>query len=363
MDADSSSLHRSTIISEGEAISLLAHEMSNTLMVIQSRLDSMRGRFGNEPGFQEIQSVCNKSSTVMRGALALLGQQTSNKRLIALAEHLESRIGDLVQSAHHGLGLRTHNECRIYTSPQILNLILVQVVSHFHANTPKPELYVEVYSCEYEGGKYGVLNFSGPGELSRDSSVWSMLDALVQLQGGRLVIEKGTSPRVCLMFPLFQKRDSLYALRTQNEMSSALIVEDNVDVAEAVAITLRALGIPAVEIFHQPQDALAWLERHTPGLVITDYSMMGMNGVEFLQEAQGALASSTVVIMSGLPGDSFKEQLAELSIPVQVLMKPLKGDDMLHVVMQSMSGPGTSPTTDLASMKQTIRIPPQRPGA
>jgi CheY-like chemotaxis protein len=355
----SDSLHRAPI-SDGEAIALLAHDMSNTIMVIQSRLDSLRNKVGKEKAFIDIQNACTQSGTVLRGALSLLDSHSNPKKLIALGEYVEGQLECLIESAHHGLRLRTHQECRVFASPETLNLVLVQVIHHFKSTADDTELSIDVYSGDYEKADFGLINISGPGELDPDKGLWKMLESLMHLQGGEFIIDTTENdPQVCLMFPIFQKRDSIYTLRTQTEVTAALIVEDNQDVAETVSLTLQALGIPDVTIYNHPQDALEWLDNHTPGLVITDYSMLGMNGIEFLKQAEAALASSTVVLMSGMPADSFTAQLEELAIPVQVLMKPLKGDDLMLVVMQALSGP-LPHSSEVESLKHTVRVS-QRP--
>lgn len=348
-----------SIISRGEATSLLAHEMGNLLMVVQSRLDALRSRYREETGFEEIQKACSHSALVLRGAVALLGNTTQSKSMIPLGETLEGMLASLIRFSNHSLGLRTHEECRVLASTDSLQVTLSQVLNHFEAKSENPELYIEVYTSEYDGGDFGVISICGDGHLSESKSTWNMLEALMHLQGGELTIdEESGNPRVCLLFPIFKKHDTIFALRNQSETSTAIIVEDNKDVADSVRMNLQALGIPQIETFVRPQEALQWLNKHTPALCITDYSMFGMNGIDFLREAQGALASSTVAIMSGIPLDDYKSDLDSLTIPVRVLTKPLKGDDLMNLVMESLSGPPTkAKEEELQSFSQTMRIP------
>jgi len=348
-----------SIIARGEATSLLAHEMGNLLMVVQSRLDSLRSRYKDEPGFADIQKACSHSSTVLRGAITLLGNTTQSKTIIPLGETLEELLPGLIRFANHSLGLRTHEECRILASSDTLQVTLSQVLKHFEADSDNAELYIEVYNSEYDGGDFGVVSICGSGHLSESKSTWNMLEALMHLQGGELTIdEESGNPRVCLLFPIFKKHDTIFALRSQSESSTAIVVEDNADVADSVGMHLQALGIPQIETFARPQEAIQWLNKHTPALCITDYSMLGMNGIDFLREAQGALASSTVAIMSGIPLDDYKSDLDSLKIKVRVLAKPLKGDDLMNLVMDSLSGAATPHhEEDLQSFSQTMRIP------
>lgn len=362
-DTPSSADPQQSPISDKDALSLLTHDISNTLMVIQSRLDNLRNKVGDDRAFTDIQDACTQSSTVLRGAVSLIAKHENPKELIRLGEYLENHLDQVIHSANHSLRIRTHRECEIYTSPRTLMLVIEQVLKHYYAipEDQEPSLFIEVYKGAFENTKFGIVQISGPGKLDSDSSTWKMLESLMQLQGGELVINpEDGNPQVNLMFPVFQKRHSVYAIRNQTEVNTAMIIEDNRDVAETVSMTLQALGISQVEIFHKPADAMEWLHKHTPGLVITDYSMFGMNGIEFLKQCESALASSTVVLMSGMPPEDFEEELEELQIPVETLMKPLKGDDLLRIVMRSLN-PETphQPQKPTRSLKKTIHVAPR----
>ncbi|MEM6885726.1 MAG: response regulator [Verrucomicrobiota bacterium] len=350
-------------IPDQDALSLLTHDISNTLMVIQSRLDTLRNKVGNDRAFSDIEAACQQSGTVLRGALSLMCKHQNVKELFSLGEYLENQLEDLIHSANHSLRMRTHRDCQIYTSPTTLNLVMEQVLGHYRVDPhdSEPSLYIEVYKGAYDNDRFGIVQISGPGRLSSDTGVWKMLESLMQLQGGELVVNTSKEePQINLMFPVFQKRHSIYTMRNQTEVNTAMIVEDNRDVAESVSMTIRALGISNVEIFNKPAEAVTWLSSHTPGLVITDYSMFGMNGIEFLKQSETALASSTVVLMSGMPMDDFQDELDELQIQVEVLMKPLKGDDLLRVVMQSLNQQTARSSTEARSKKKTVHVP-QRP--
>ncbi len=308
-------------------------------MVIQTRLDVLRGKVGQDRAFLEIEAACTESATVMRGAISLLGKHENPKKLISIGEHLKNQFTDLTRCAHHELLLKVHEECQVYASPETLKLALVQVIHHFQADAgdEAPKLFIDVYSGDYEHSRFAVINISGAGNMSSDPGLWKMMHSLMQFQGGDFIIDtSGTLPQISLMLPIFRKRHSLYPIRSKADTNTALIVEDNNDVAESVSMTLHALGMTQVEIFNSPTEAITWLGRHTPSLVITDYSMLGMNGIEFLKQAESALASSTVVLMSGMPPEKFETELEELQIPVEVLMKPLKGNDLLHLVMRAL---------------------------
>jgi len=90
-------------ITDQDALALLTHDISNTLMVIQSRLDTLRNKVGNDRAFVDVEAACVQSSTVLRGAMSLMGKHENVKELFALGEYLESQLELLISRAHHGL--------------------------------------------------------------------------------------------------------------------------------------------------------------------------------------------------------------------------------------------------------------------
>ena len=66
---------------------------------------------------------------------------------------------------------------------------------------------------------------------------------------------------------------------------SVLVVEDNVDVAAALAGLLEANGFTAHRL-HDGESACEWLQDHDVDLIVTDFRMEPVNGIEFLRQAR-----------------------------------------------------------------------------
>jgi CheY-like chemotaxis protein len=60
-----------------------------------------------------------------------------------------------------------------------------------------------------------------------------------------------------------------------------LMVEDEPDIVEIYGSQLKSAGY-ALEVAKNGQEALVWLEKNTPDLVLLDLLMPDMNGFEFL---------------------------------------------------------------------------------
>lgn len=115
---------------------------------------------------------------------------------------------------------------------------------------------------------------------------------------------------------------------TVDPACDVLIVDDDVDVAEAVSDTLRDAGHRVI-VANGGDDALRLLNGGfaVPKVILLDLMMPGMNGWEFMAEQKKvpALAAIPVVIVSARTSSEPLEAAA-------YLRKPLKIADLLRVV-------------------------------
>ncbi|MBD8496189.1 response regulator [Pseudomonas syringae] len=83
-------------------------------------------------------------------------------------------------------------------------------------------------------------------------------------------------------------------------MSTILIVDDEYLIAEILSFALEDEGYLTVTAGSGPR-ALTILDRERPHLIITDYMMPGMNGIEFAEAARANKPFETVpiILMSG----------------------------------------------------------------
>lgn len=83
-------------------------------------------------------------------------------------------------------------------------------------------------------------------------------------------------------------------------MTTILIVDDEYLIADILSFALEDEGYMTVTA-GSGQRALSILEREQPQLIITDYMMPGMNGIEFAEavRAHRLMHSVPLVLMSG----------------------------------------------------------------
>lgn len=112
-------------------------------------------------------------------------------------------------------------------------------------------------------------------------------------------------------------------------MANILVVEDNDDVREMMAVTLELEG-HEVSTATNGRDALNKLRHgHRPCVILLDLMMPVMNGWEFRQaiENDPNLRGVPVVIISAATAELVHKTTATAYLP-----KPLNMDQLLHVV-------------------------------
>lgn len=110
-----------------------------------------------------------------------------------------------------------------------------------------------------------------------------------------------------------------------------LLVEDDFDVREALAETLRDEGY-AVDCAVDGEQALGYLrDGNRPGLILLDLMMPRMSGSEFrmVQKVDPALAHIPVVLLSA---DGRMEEKAKALQTDGAIRKPIDLDELLAVI-------------------------------
>jgi signal transduction histidine kinase len=118
-----------------------------------------------------------------------------------------------------------------------------------------------------------------------------------------------------------------------------LVVEDQQDVRETTVENLSALGYSAVPAA-SGKDALALIEGGKSfDLVLTDFAMPAMSGLEFARAVQGKTADLPVIIVTGYAG------VDSISPPDEfiILRKPYKLDQLATAIERARARPTLRP--------------------
>lgn len=110
-----------------------------------------------------------------------------------------------------------------------------------------------------------------------------------------------------------------------------IIVDDDNIVTKALKMLLEIEGFSNVNFFNNPQEALEFIknEQNKPDLLISDFLMPKMNGIEFLTEAKNIYEDLTMILLTGYADkENAIKAINEVGI-YRYLEKPWDNDDLI----------------------------------
>jgi len=163
----------------------------------------------------------------------------------------------------------------------------------------------------------------------------SMVAGFVEQSGGTLRIdsEPGKGTEITLLLPATRTPERIAAEPDEAghaiRIRSVLLVDDDEGVREILGEQLRELGLD-VTVTENAECALGWLERNQrrPEFILTDFSMPGMDGVEFLAAVRERWPAIKGAIMTGNPQD----RLASGTANVPIVHKPIDLPDLKRLL-------------------------------
>ena len=82
---------------------------------------------------------------------------------------------------------------------------------------------------------------------------------------------------------------------------SVLVIDDNPDTLETLATLVQSLGVDHVTQARSAEDALDTLKNQRFSLIVADYRLEGMDGVEFLEQVRAGGDLTPVIMLSAAP--------------------------------------------------------------
>lgn len=116
-----------------------------------------------------------------------------------------------------------------------------------------------------------------------------------------------------------------------------LIVDDQRDILRLLRSTLETLKNVEIKIFESPSGEEALLEstRHTVDLLIADYKLPGMNGIELMHKVRVRHPEAKVIFISGMTERKVREEMLNTGA-LAVFEKPIPLADFLDVVERGL---------------------------
>jgi signal transduction histidine kinase/ActR/RegA family two-component response regulator len=168
----------------------------------------------------------------------------------------------------------------------------------------------------------------------------SQVFGIAQQSGGTVQIDsvegEGTTLRIWLPLSgaaeLSDVAGAMNLLARDRDHSRILVVDDDPGVRRFIVECLQMLGHEVTQAA-TGQDGLAMLEVDAPDLLIVDFAMPGMNGIDVVQAVRRRWPNLSIILATGYANMETVEKVMDLG---QVLKKPFRIDDLDFAVRSAL---------------------------
>jgi DNA-binding NarL/FixJ family response regulator len=99
-------------------------------------------------------------------------------------------------------------------------------------------------------------------------------------------------------------------------MISAVYVNDDTNVARVVSLLCNRCGGVNVRPLYSPEEAVKWITHNRVDVIISDFTMPGMNGIELLKTLRARGITVPFIIFSGVGTDEIMQESARYGVDV-----------------------------------------------
>ena len=116
-------------------------------------------------------------------------------------------------------------------------------------------------------------------------------------------------------------------------MKKILLVEDEKILGEMYKDKLEALGHEVVLVFSS-EDALDYIEKETPDLILLDIILPKESGIEFLRETRGIerISKVPVVVFSNYDDPATKKEALKLGVKAYLIKSQYTPQELLQEI-------------------------------
>ena len=108
-----------------------------------------------------------------------------------------------------------------------------------------------------------------------------------------------------------------------------VVVDDEKMVTSAFKTLFKVEGFDDIHLFNSPKDALIFLNDNVPDLIISDFIMPEMNGLEFLREAKKLYPEVSMILLTGYADkENAIKAINEIGL-YKYIEKPWDNDDLI----------------------------------
>ena len=122
------------------------------------------------------------------------------------------------------------------------------------------------------------------------------------------------------------------------EKGKIVVVDDDVIITSAFSRLLKVEGFSDAHFYNSPKDALEFLKNNQPDLVISDFLMVEMNGLEFLSEVKKLYPEvSRILLTSYADKENAIRAINEVGL-YRYIEKPWSNDDLIINIKNGIDG-------------------------
>jgi len=122
-----------------------------------------------------------------------------------------------------------------------------------------------------------------------------------------------------------------------------VLVDDEVSYTDLLTQMLAENLDCPVHAFSRPTEALAKLPQLNPGVVVTDYYMPNLNGLDFIRQATPLVPNAVFVVISGHNLSAEKDTMERLTALKGFLAKPFGWRKLADEILRVWPNPATVP--------------------
>ncbi len=132
---------------------------------------------------------------------------------------------------------------------------------------------------------------------------------------------------------------------------TVVIVDDEKSYADLLAQLLKDNVECSVHVFYRPAEALAAIPELKPSVIVTDYYMPEINGLDFIRQATVLLPETAFVLITGHNLSTSLDELANLPSLKGHLAKPFGWRQLAGEVLSVWPGGNAPKLRGAASLK------------
>jgi PAS domain S-box-containing protein len=358
-----------------EFLAMLAHELRNPLAPITAAADFLKIGKPDEARIRQVTAIISRQASHMTGLIDDLldvsrvtrGLITLDSRpvpLAALATEAVEQVRPLVKVKDHHLELHMPpDEALVHGDRKRLVQIFANLLGNAAKYTPDGgridlRIRVEDEQVEVSVSDDGIgmsaelaaraFELFSQGERSADRSQGglgiglALVKSLAELHGGSVTADSagaGKGSRFTVTLPRYREQptreeDALAPAMpvAPEEALEVLIVDDNVDAAQILALYIEALGHRAT-VRHSPGKAIDYALERRPDLCVLDIGLPEFDGHELARRLRAlpGMQHVPLVALSGY-GQAQDRDKALAAGFERHFVKPVKGADIVEVM-------------------------------